>query len=61
MKLIHMFFRWLRLLLGSCPACNSSAPECFTCYVCEDYRGGYPSDETKERWRRRLEDSEPKE
>jgi hypothetical protein len=29
---------WFRTLFLACPECNSSAPECHTCEVCDDVR-----------------------
>lgn len=52
--MIHRFFQWLRILTGACPKCNSDAPECYTCPVCEDHRGSYPSEGLKNVWRCRM-------
>lgn len=54
--MIHRFFQWLRLLLGRCPLCNSDAPHCYECPICEDHRNRYPSKETKALWRERMKD-----
>lgn len=51
MKLIKILIGKLRMLLGFCPCCNSSAPELYDCAVCNFYHGKFPpSSATKRLW-----------
>lgn len=50
-KILKIIRGEMRLLFGFCPACNSSAPEYYSCIVCEYEQGYPPSRELKKAWR----------